>query len=138
MPTPAQHGDERPVVTFESCVRATLGGDAIETIEDYFSPVTKTRGLLLNQHSLASLPKYLLVALKKFVAVDGWQPTKLDVSIPLPASFDFAEFVGKGLQPGEEPMVEASDQQQPQADPSLVDAIVAMGFSGPAAEKVFY
>jgi hypothetical protein len=87
-------------------------------VENYFSPVTKSRGLLLKQASLKTLPRFLLVALKKFVALEGWQPTKLDVSVPLPGSFDFAQvrwpamcaptdaamrikFMGHGLQPGE-------------------------------------
>jgi len=127
----------RPVVSFEACVRATLGGDAIETVEDYFSPVTKQRGMCLKQHKLASLPRFLFVALKRFVALTGWLPTKVDVSVPVPAEFDFKDFVGTGLQAGEILMEDMAPGAHagPVADPGFVAEIVQMGFSVVAAEK---
>ena len=61
----------------------------------------------------------------------------MDVSVPLPISFDFAPFIGNGLQPGELPMPDDT-QNPPRADPALVATIVAMGFSQAAAERVCF
>ncbi|KAA8497219.1 Ubiquitin carboxyl-terminal hydrolase 5 [Porphyridium purpureum] len=132
----------RPKVPFSACVEQF---EMQETIADFYSSATKSKGLATKQTRFKSFPPYLLVHLRRYYVAEDWTAKKLDVSVEPPRTINLEHLrSGGGVQPGEELLPEESDGPAgackagvptgaPSAalepDPSIVAQLVSMGFS---------
>jgi len=124
---------DAPVVSFEECIRATLG--VPEIIDDFLSNATGERGQASKVIRFATYPKLLLIQLRRFVpSATGWEGIKLESRVPAVLEIDLGQdFKGKGLQPGEtllptEPPTR-SHASQPAANQPIVDTLMEQGFT---------
>lgn len=128
----------RPKVLMKSCVDAL--GQA-EAISGFYSSALNRRTTGIQTNKLATFPDYLVVQVRRFI-LDGWALKKLDVFVEEPQEIDISHLRGHGLQPNEvelpqekEVVEETQTSQLPTFDPSIVSAIVDMGFSELHAQK---
>lgn len=138
--------EEEPViphVPFKACLDALA---APETITEFMSPATGTRGVALKQTRVKTFPDYLVVVLRRYYLADDWTPKKLIASVPVPETLDLEHLRARGLQAGEEELPDAPTETAetdtsatgPAAivpDPAIVAQVVSMGFSENGAKR---
>lgn len=52
-------------------------------------------------HRIATMPRYLLVQVRRFFRDEQWMPSKLNCKVPMPDKLNLEQFRGTGRQPGE-------------------------------------
>lgn len=119
-----------PIVTFEACVAQKL---AKSSIDGWTSPATGKIGVGLMRYRMRTFPKYLLVVVWRWFTDSSWVPRKLDVDVDMPKTFDLDNMRATGRQAGEQPLQAPRKTLQP--DPSVVSAVVSMGFSQNAGKR---
>jgi len=142
LPIPHEGVPKGGHVPFAKCLEAWAGAEAVD---DYVSPAAGgAKVVALRTERLVTAPDVLVVALRRFEAVEGsWEaPKKLDICVDLdPEAILDLEHLrgGKGLQPGEiaQPEVDeaAAAATGPQPDPMIVSALEAMGFPTAKCER---
>eukprot|EP00172_Hildenbrandia_rubra_P000119 Plantae.Rhodophyta-Hildenbrandia_rubra.ctg10527.p1 GENE.Plantae.Rhodophyta-Hildenbrandia_rubra.ctg10527~~Plantae.Rhodophyta-Hildenbrandia_rubra.ctg10527.p1 ORF type:complete len:392 (-),score=73.26 Plantae.Rhodophyta-Hildenbrandia_rubra.ctg10527:2425-3429(-) len=140
-------GDEKEVklkVPFDACLNFYFG---VQEVEGFLSPVTGKRGIAEKAVRLQTFPEYLVVCLRRYYVAEDWTPKKLDVRVEVPEKLDLSGRRAKGIQDGEvllkerepsegEVEVEAASlNSAPEIDPSVIQQIVAMGFSENGAKR---
>ncbi|PIK38550.1 putative ubiquitin carboxyl-terminal hydrolase 5 [Apostichopus japonicus] len=140
----AEAGDGKPSkpaprlkVPFTACLEKFA---ATESVDDFMSPATKTKGIAHRTSRLATFPDYLTIHFRKFTLSDDWIPQKLDVSIDVPDDLDLTAYRGKGLQPGEKELPEggADAEPEPQINEAIVEQLMSMGFHREGCRKAVY
>jgi uncharacterized UBP type Zn finger protein len=81
----------KAVVPFEACIEEFL---LPESIDNFLSSATNTRGKALKTTRLVNFPPYLVLKLRRYVLGADWTPKKLDAKVLVPERFDFAAFRG--------------------------------------------
>merc|ERR1712137_149141 len=52
-------------------------------------------------HRIATMPRYLLIQVRRFFRDEQWMPSKLNCKVPMPDKLSLEQFRGTGRQPGE-------------------------------------
>lgn len=121
-----------PIIPFQACLDLFFSPTQLN---DFYSSATKAKGTATKTIRLGSLPKYLVVQLRRYVMAEDWTPRKINALINIPHTLDLAPYVGHGKQANE---VELSSDSAPAAaaaapviepDPMIVAQLVSMGFS---------
>ncbi|CAH2269498.1 jg27215, partial [Pararge aegeria aegeria] len=88
---------------------------------------------------LATFPDYLLIQLKKFTIKEDWTPAKLDVAVEMPWEVDLGCLRGRGRQPDETLLPEATPETPaPVYNEELLSQLLSMGFPVEACKKSLY
>lgn len=121
--------EEREVIPFESCLRATL--NLPDIVDDFLSPATGRKGQVSRVTRVATYPSLLMIQIKRFVlAPSGWEAIKLECSIPAPLEIDLGgEFRGKGKQPEETELPDGPAEPAFVPNAEVVSGVMMMGFS---------
>jgi len=135
-------------VSFEACLAASLGTEAIEGFSNPAlagEKTTATRTTLF-----ASFPPYLMIQINRYVQGPNWVPLKIDALIPVPEELDLEHLRGSGLQQGEVAMPDAPASSASSSgsgsasasgsgavvpNPMVVEAVTNMGFSEFAGQR---
>ena len=123
-----------PKVPFQACLDAWA---APEVIEGFKSPDTGAVGTATSTVRLATMPRYLVLTMRRYMVGDNWQPIKITADVPLPEELDLEPFRGKGLAEGEVEMAEGGGEAAaaPEPSPDIVAACCGMGFSENAGKR---
>ncbi|XP_026327826.1 ubiquitin carboxyl-terminal hydrolase 5 [Hyposmocoma kahamanoa] len=125
----------RPLIPFQACLESFMKE---ETIEQFFSSAVNQKVTATKITRLATFPDYLLIQLKKFTIKEDWTPAKLDVAVEMPWEVDLSCLRGRGLQPDEKPLPEASPVAAPVYNEQLLSQLLDMGFPVEACKKALY
>lgn len=126
----------RPHIPFKACLESFMRE---EPIEQFFSSALNKKVTAHKITRLATFPDYLLIQLKKFTIKEDWTPAKLDVAVDMPWEVDLSSLRGRGLQPDEKQLPEASpDTPAPTYDEVLLSQLLDMGFPVEACKKSLY
>lgn len=118
----------RPIVSLVDCFEAFV---APEQLENYYSTAVKDNTTAVKTTKLLTMPKYLMIQMRKFDLSSGWVPKKLDVLIDAPEEINLENYRSQGKLPNEEELpIEENDKEQetvmPQWDESVVQMLTAM------------
>eukprot|EP00755_Sulcionema_specki_P034796 Sspe_Gene.103641::Locus_79475_Transcript_1_1_Confidence_1.000_Length_2558::g.103641::m.103641/K11836/USP5_13, UBP14; ubiquitin carboxyl-terminal hydrolase 5/13 len=130
--------EEKPVVPsvpHTACLRKLFSE---ELISDWNSPVTNSKTFALKTTRFQTFPPYLVLNMSR-IYLDGWEPKKMEVEVPMPDDLDLTAYKASGLQPGEEEMPAAAEAK-PKSDevepsPEIVMQLVSMGFGENGCKK---
>mmetsp|Transcript_11983 Transcript_11983/g.14538 ORF Transcript_11983/g.14538 Transcript_11983/m.14538 type:complete len:834 (+) Transcript_11983:225-2726(+) len=123
-----------PSVPFEDCLSHSIGisKNAEQTINDYLSPVTGTRGIAVQTVGMATFPKYLCVQMKRFLIDEKtYQPVKTVCEVEVPRILDLESYRAKGPQGHEIIMQEPEEDDSKSLSPAktaIVEQLMMMGF----------
>jgi len=139
--TEVSEGASKPVyapVPLESCLGLFLGQSGQEMLE-YQCEAGCGKTHAVRRTQLATFPDVLVIHAKKF-QLKNWVPTKLDIPIILPdGDLVLDDYLGKGLQPGEEELPDetssGSAPSLPQFDAEAVAQLEGMGFPAVRCQK---
>ncbi|KAF8837566.1 ubiquitinyl hydrolase [Paxillus ammoniavirescens] len=122
-------------VTLESCLGLFLGQTGQEALE-YKCEAGCGKTQAVRRTQFATFPEVLVLHAKKF-QLKNWVPTKLDIPIILPdKSLVLDQYLGKGLQPGEEELPdESSSSALPQFDAEAMTQLEGFGFPTVRCQK---
>lgn len=110
-----------------------------ELVEQFHSTAIDGKTTAKKTTRFATLPKYLLLQLKKFTLNADWTPAKLDVSVDIPDELDLSALRGHGLQPGEKPLPElTADVPAPPMDPQVLASLAEMGFNAESCKRAVF
>lgn len=125
--------EPKPLVQLSTCLSRLAAPE--EGIQWRGSAASKTT-------RMATMPRYLLVQLRRYYIDEKWCPAKLDCKVPMPETLNLEHLRGKGLQPGEEEMPEEPDDAgaapaaaAPEADEMIVAQLISMGIGENAAKR---
>lgn len=126
----------RPALTLRSCLEAF---GQTELVEQFHSSATGGKTTAKKRTRFGTLPKYLLLQLKKFTLRSDWTAVKLDVSVDVPDVLDLAEWRGAGLQPGETllPELEVAVPAPPM-DAQVLQSLTEMGFNVESCKRAVF
>ncbi|XP_052819393.1 ubiquitin carboxyl-terminal hydrolase 5-like [Mya arenaria] len=124
----------RPKIPMQSCLESFA---ATEVVEGFFSSAINSKCAANKRTRLLSFPDYMVVQLKKFTVGEDWVPKKLDISLGVLEELDISFLRGSGLQPGEEELPEAQ-QEQVNIDEGTVAQLVDMGFPLEGCKKAVF
>lgn len=114
-------------VELESCLRIFTGGDGLE----YKCPSCKETVTASKQTRFATFPDILAVHAKKFQLVN-WVPTKLPIPLLVNDFLILDEYVGKGLQQGEQELPNDGEtgatSTEPEVDAEALAQLEGLGF----------
>lgn len=114
----------RPAVKLTDCLIQLCSP---EDIDGFYSSAIKDKTIGIKTTQFGTMPKYLMVQVRKFKLDSGWVPMKMDVDIIAPDELDLEPFRSHGLQPGE---VELPTEDSPEPvipwDEEVVSQLVAM------------
>lgn len=117
-------GDTYEAVTLTDALGLMMKPEQLE----YNCPSCQRQVTAIKQTRFASFPEVLALQIQRFTLVN-WVPKKADVPVlvPLNDSIDFSDYLGHGIQPGEEALPE--DAPSPKFDGEALGMLTAMGFS---------
>jgi ubiquitin carboxyl-terminal hydrolase 5/13 len=114
-----------------------------ETIGDFFSSATNSRGTAQKTVRFKSFPDYLGIHLSRYILGEDWTEKKLDVYVPVPETLNLESLRSSGLLPGEITLPEDA-ANNPAANPApsafipdeeIVAQLLSMGFSENACKR---
>lgn len=112
----------RPKITLEDCLTAFT---QTELVEQFYSTAIDGKTTAKKTTRFGTLPKYLLLQLKKFTLRSDWTSVKLDVAIDIPDELDLAPLRGHGIQPNEEALPElTAEVPAPAMDETVIMSLV--------------
>jgi len=121
-------------VSLESCIGLSLGQETLE----YQCEAGCGKTQAVRRTQLATFPDVLVIHAKRF-QLKNWVPTKLDIPIILPeGNLVLDDYLGKGLQPGEEELPDGSSSAAPslpQFDADAMGQLEGMGFPTVRCQK---
>ncbi|KAG6370630.1 hypothetical protein JVT61DRAFT_11258 [Boletus reticuloceps] len=122
-------------VPLELCLDLFLGQETVE----YQCEAGCGKTQAVRRTQLATFPDVLVVHAKRF-QLKNWVPTKLDIPIILPeGNLVLNDYLGKGLQPGEEELPDGSSSSAaaslPQFDADAMEQLEGMGFPTVRCQK---
>ncbi|TFK48016.1 ubiquitin carboxyl-terminal hydrolase 14 [Heliocybe sulcata] len=121
-------------VHLTECLGNVMSPEGLE----YTCPACQKKVLATKQSRFATFPQVLVVHARKFQLVN-WVPSKLDVPVILPSSdtLQLDQYLGRGLQPGEEQLPDESTgtSNQPQFNEAAMAQLEAMGFPAIRCQK---
>jgi ubiquitin carboxyl-terminal hydrolase 5/13 len=97
----------RPEINLVDCLNLFA---QTETIDDFYSSATKSKGLAYKSSRLATFPDFLFIQARKFELGPDWSPIKVDISLRVPDELDMGKFRGSGRKESE---VELSEETVP-------------------------
>jgi len=130
--TESEPEEPKPLIQLSACLAR------------YSAPEEVTlRGSAASKMSrLATMPRYLLVQLRRYYVDEKWCPAKLDCKVPMPDVLNLEHLRARGLQPGEEELPEeaaaatqTAPSSAPQADDEIVATLISMGIGENAAKR---
>lgn len=114
----------RPKITLQDCLDAFT---QTELVEQFYSTAIDGKTTAKKSTRFGTLPKYLLLQLKKFTLRSDWTSVKLDVAVDIPDELDLAHLRGHGLQPNEEALPELTvEVPQPTMDETVIMSLVSV------------
>ncbi|XP_023941871.2 ubiquitin carboxyl-terminal hydrolase 5 isoform X2 [Bicyclus anynana] len=126
----------RPHIPFQACLDSFMKEDLVE---QFFSSALNKKVTAHKTTRLATFPDYLLIQLKKFTIKEDWTPAKLDVAVEMPWEVDLSCLRGRGLQPDETLLPEATPETPPPVyNEALLSQLLDMGFPVEACKKSLY
>jgi ubiquitin carboxyl-terminal hydrolase 5/13 len=133
----------RPEVRLIDCISQFA---QTESIDDFYSSVTKKRGRAFKRTRLVNFPDYLFIQVRKFEFAADWSPIKIDVALQVPEVLDMNEYRSAGAQAGEALLNEdeegsATQTEQEEAcniNEQLINQLMDMGFSLDASKRAVY
>ncbi|KAF8417525.1 ubiquitinyl hydrolase [Boletus edulis BED1] len=118
-------------VPLELCLDLFLGQETLE----YQCEAGCGKTQAVRRTQLATFPDVLVVHAKRF-QLKNWVPMKLDIPIILPeGNLVLDDYLGKGLQPGEEELPDGSSPSLPQFDADAMGELEGMGFPTVRCQK---
>ncbi|CAK5085978.1 unnamed protein product [Meloidogyne enterolobii] len=122
-------GSTRKFVQLQSCLSKAFSQ---ENIDDYTSPVLKTKGKAIQELKMGSFPDFLILQIQRFTYLDNYQIKKLDVDVEMDDSIDLTAFYSEGkIQPDEQPFPDVN----PDVNQEIVLQLMDMGFTENASIK---
>eukprot|EP01102_Stenamoeba_stenopodia_P009647 TRINITY_DN2851_c0_g1_i5.p1 TRINITY_DN2851_c0_g1~~TRINITY_DN2851_c0_g1_i5.p1 ORF type:complete len:465 (-),score=84.78 TRINITY_DN2851_c0_g1_i5:287-1681(-) len=110
-----------------------------EEISNFRSSATGTMTTAIKTSKFASFPRYLVIAMRRFIRGDDWVPKKLDaLVVDVPDELNLESYRGTGIQPGEEVLSDEDATKVatgPKADEGIVRALSEMGFAEARSRK---
>lgn len=131
-------GDQlvRPKLTLDDCLAAFT---ASELVEQFFSTAINGKTTASKRTRFGTLPKYLLLQLKKFTLRADWTCVKLDVCVDMPDELDLTCRRGCGLQPSESPLPDVTNEVTvPPMDEEVLSKLVQMGFNVESCKRALF
>ena len=130
-------------VSFDDCLKSYFD---TQSIEGFLSPATGKKGVAEKRIRFQTFPEYLVVSLRRYYMADDWSVKKLEVRVEVPEELDLTQWQATGKQEGEVVFSEEDAAAPSQAengangvtqnaDDSIVQQIIAMGFSENAAKR---
>lgn len=112
-------------VALGECLDILTGTEALE----YTCPGCQKRVIATKRSRFATFPQVLMVHAKKFQLVN-WVPTKLDIPLNVSDTLQLDQYLGRGLQPGEQKLPDdtAAAPGLPQFNEAAMAQLEAMGF----------
>lgn len=112
-------------VALGECLDILTGTEALE----YMCPGCQKRVIATKRSRFATFPQVLMVHAKKFQLVN-WVPTKLDIPLNVSDTLQLDQYLGRGLQPGEQKLPDdtAAAPGLPQFNEAAMAQLEAMGF----------
>lgn len=137
-----QESEDKPVLLQVSFEAVLDGFSEPESITDFLSPATGSKGLAVKNTYFSSFPRLLAVSLRRYVLGADWLPVKLDALVPVPEHLNLEHLRGPGLLPGEDALLESSGPGAAATAPAalvpsadIIDSLCSMGFSANAAAR---
>lgn len=97
-----------------------------ELLDNYYSSAIRAKTTAIKTTRFATMPKYMMIQVRKFDLTSGWIAKKIEVDIEAPDFMDLEKYRGHGLQSNEEEMpVDKSDEIQ-QVETPWDDSVVSM------------
>eukprot|EP00210_Caulerpa_lentillifera_P003073 g2935.t1 len=125
--------DTEEKVPFTACLHKFI---AENSVDGYDCEYLKRKTQASKTTRMKTFPPFLMVQLKRYYVVSGWQPKKMEVLVSPPEELLLESLRGKGPQEGELMQPEAEKTgQSPNIDSEIVDQLVQMGFSVNGAKR---
>lgn len=126
----------RPRITLQSCLDRF---GQTEMVEQFYSTAIDGQTTAKKMASLATMPDYMILHLKKFTLREDWTCVKLDVSVDIPDVLDLSALRSTGLQPNEELLPELDRAPpQPEYDEQVIAQLAAMDFPIEACKRALF
>ena len=127
----------RPRIKLLDCLNQFADEDIID---DFLSPVTKTKTQARKLFRIKTYPDYLMLHMQKYTLDNSWQPKKIECSLDVPEQIDLAFLRGKGIQDGEEPLPEndGTSTLEVNFDQQILGQLVEMGFTKDACKRALW
>ena len=125
-----ENGTRLPMVSFDSCIEASIGESALTLIEDFLSPTTGKKGQATMKLSISTFPRYLPIQINRYERGDNWEPQKTQCEVPVPRTIDLTNLRANRIHSGDIPLHNDTrstiDMLNPDAD--LLCQLLSMGF----------
>jgi len=120
-----------PPITFSKCWEAWSQSSFVDA---YNCPQCKKPTRVVKTVKFESFPETLMVHMRRFVFSE-WVPKKLSIEVDVDKDLNLTHLQGKGIQANEKPLPGSATAVRPVANQSMVEQLVAMGFTKNASER---